>query len=410
MVRANLLNLTPPAKNEFSFDIVNTTDVTALDNSNNSVNAGSADPNSGTEGEIDTEVEVTSVGNIFVTEYESSPSKDKQSIYWGQTGVAVSQFNVRTAKEAFFIDRFNLVSADAADAKNNVKNVYLRYLDKNGSTVTTLAQPLNSAASVSFSFTGDARPYVPKDTSRQVTVLIDTVNTHQDGATSNVDFAMNFSGGATDEFKATGEGSLTQVEGNDTTGDDTNSVTATNKVFAYRSFPKFTNIVLPDGAATANSVVGKFTITAMGYDVLFGTTAAASGTLTFDTVSSGQAAAADPTFTLYDDVTGQILDTAVFTLDTTQNASLSFATFTNALNVTGGTSKTIRVEGDLTGFNRPANNTIGRAADHFQLVLRDEAGVILWVDKSGADANLDQSNTAGYIDNLPFGGPNMTGQ
>ena len=77
LVRVDLLNLTPPTMDEFSFDIVATTDVTALDNSNNSVNAGGiALPNSLVAGEIDTEGLVTSVGNIFVAGDESSPPQD----------------------------------------------------------------------------------------------------------------------------------------------------------------------------------------------------------------------------------------------------------------------------------------------------------------------------------------------
>ena len=242
-----------------------------------------------------------------------------------------------------------------------------------------------------------------------ITVKIDTVDNHQNGATSNVDFAMNFSGGASNEFEAVGEGSFSVINGNDTTDDNTDSVTVTNKVLVYRSFPKFTNIVLPDGTATANAVVGKFTITAMGGDVLFNINPAASGTITFDTVASGQVASADPKFTLYDDATGQVLASETYDIDTV-NASLSFSNFLNALSITGGQSRTLRVQGDLSGFNRQGSSTAGTAADHFMLVLQDEASVIKWVDAAGANADLDQANAAGYIKNLPFNGPNMTGQ
>ena len=409
VVRVNLLNLTPPTKDEFSFDIAATTDVTAVDSSGNSVNAGTATPNGATS--ITTETLVTGAGTIEVTEYDSSPSKDKQALYWGQTGAAVSAFRLRTTKEGFFINTFNLVSADSADAKNNTKNVYLEYQDKNGNTLVSTKQSLNSDASVSFGFSANSgtRPYIPKDASRVITVKIDTVDNHQNGATSNVDFAMNFSGGASNEFEAVGEGSFSVINGNDTTDDNTDSVTVTNKVLVYRSFPKFTNIVLPDGTATANAVVGKFTITAMGGDVLFNINPAASGTITFDTVASGQVASADPKFTLYDDATGQVLASETYDIDTV-NASLSFSNFLNALSITGGQSRTLRVQGDLSGFNRQGSSTAGTAADHFMLVLQDEASVIKWVDAAGANADLDQANAAGYIKNLPFNGPNMTGQ
>lgn len=348
-------------------------------------------------------------GNIFVTEDDSSPSRQKNSLYWGQTGAAVSSFKVRAINEGFYINKFSLTSADIDDAKANVNNIYLEYKDKNGSTLVSTKQSLNSNALVSFTFTSDSRPYIPKDQSRQITVKIDTTNSHSSGATSGVDFAINFSGASSNEFDAIGENSLTKIGGNDTTNNDTDNIAVTNKSIIYRSFPKFTNIVLSDGATTPNAVVGKFTITAMGYDVLFSTAGADFGSIIFDTVASGQATQADPTFTLYDDATGEIMDSATYDIDTV-NASLSFNSFSNALNIPGGSSKTLRVQGDLSGFNRQGSSTAGTAADHFMLLLQDEAGVIKWVDSAGADANLSQSNTTGYIKNLPFNGPNMVGQ
>jgi hypothetical protein len=186
----------------------------------------------------------------------------------------------------------------------------------------------------------------------------------------------------------------------------------TNKSYVYRAYPKFTTVSLPDGASSGQAVVGKFTITAMGAsgsEVLFGTTAAGSGSMIFDTLASGQVAVADPTITLYDDATGTILDTAVFDVDV-NNASVSFNSFAVALSIPAGTSKTVRVVGDLSAHNRPANNTIGRAADYFQLILQDEASVVAWVDGAGSDTVGDAVNVAGYIDNLPAYGPRMTGQ
>ena len=75
-----------------------------------------------------------------------------------------------------------------------------------------------------------------------------------------------------------------------------------------------------------------------------------------------------------------------------------------------GKYRTFRVQGDLSGFTRQGSSTAGTAADHFMLVLQDETSVIKWVDAAGANADFDQANTAGYIKNLPFNGPNMTGQ
>jgi hypothetical protein len=407
LVRANLLNLAPPTEHWFGFDIAATTDVTAVDSSNNSVNAGNEDPNGA--GNLTTAVNYTSAGTIYVSEYESSPSKSKHSVYWGQAGVTLAQFKVRTVNEGFYIETFNLVATSGYETydKNNVKNVYLSYLDKNGNTVTSSGQSLNTATvpSVSFGFSGDSRPYIPADSSRVITVKVDTINTYAQGGTSGVPIKLSFSGVNTDEFKAIGEGSQATASGN--TRGQTAGVSPTNGAYVYRSFPKIVAVSIANGPTSGNSVIGKFDITAMGYDVLFGTTDAASSSLIFDTLSSGslsQAAA-----TLYEDSTNLILDTG--TLDSAaNNASLSFSQFTNALSIPGGTTKRVRVEANLSTFNDPVNTSTGLGADYFQLILQDQANVIKWVDSASADANGDAANVAGYLETLPAYGPYLTAQ
>ena len=78
LVKANLLNLAAPTKHWFGFDIVNTTDVTAVDSSNNTVNAANEDRNGGAS--ITTAVNVVDAGYLFVTEHDDSPSKQKNSL------------------------------------------------------------------------------------------------------------------------------------------------------------------------------------------------------------------------------------------------------------------------------------------------------------------------------------------
>ena len=408
LVKANLLNLNAPSKKYFSFDINATTDVTAVDSSNNTVNAAAADPNGGAD--ITTAVQVTNSGAIFVTEDLSSPSKAKNSLYWGQTGFTATQLKIRGTNEPFLVDKITIDSADGTDAKNNVKNVYLEYKNEAGTTVTTSPQPLDTNASTSFSFSGDNRPYVPQDSYTIVSVKIDTIATNAAGATSGVDFAMNFDGSSTAVFEATGKGSLTKIYGNDVTDDDTNEIAMANKMYVYRAFPKFTAVSIADGSTSGSSVIGKFDITAMGLsgsaEVLFSTTAAASGTMTFDTLSSGSLATAI-SGTLYNDADGTILDTA--SLGTAaNNASLSFTSFDSALTIAAGQTKRIRIEADLSSFNDTANSTTGLGADYFQLILRDQADVIKWVDGSGALTTSDKSNVAGYVKNLPISGPYLT--
>ena len=401
LVKANLLNLAAPTKHWFGFDIVNTTDVTAVDSSNNTVNAANEDRNGGAS--ITTAVNVVDAGYLFVTEHDDSPSKQKNSLYWGQTGVTVSQFKLRSTNEAFLVDKITVDSADATDAKNNVAAVYLEYKNEAGTTVTTSAQPLDSNASTSFSFSGTNRPYVPKDSYTVVSVKIDTIGTYAAGATSGVDFAMNFDGSAAAAFEATGAGSMAKVYGDDTTNDDTNVVVMTNKNYIYRAFPKFTVVSIPDGSTSGSSVIGKFDITAMGGEVKFGTTDAASGSLLFDTLSSGSLATAINA-TLYEDASNTILDTASLG-SAANNASLSFNSFGNSLTIAAGGTKRIRVEADLSSFNDPVNTSSGLGADYFQLILQDQTAVVTWVDGAGSDTVGDASNVAGYLSPLPAKGP-----
>ena len=401
LVKANLLNLAAPTKHYFGFDIVNTTDVTAVDSSNNTVNAANEDRNGGAS--ITTAVNVVDAGYLFVTEHDDSPSKQKNSLYWGQTGVTVSQFKLRSTNEAFLVDKITVDSADATDAKNNVAAVYLEYKNEAGTTVTTSAQPLDSNASTSFSFSGTNRPYVPKDSYTVVSVKIDTIGTYAAGATSGVDFAMNFDGSAAAAFEATGAGSMAKVYGDDTTNDDTNVVVMTNKNYIYRAFPKFTVVSIPDGSTSGSSVIGKFDITAMGGEVKFGTTDAASGSLLFDTLSSGSLATAINA-TLYEDASNTILDTASLG-SAANNASLSFNSFGNSLTIAAGGTKRIRVEADLSSFNDPVNTSSGLGADYFQLILQDQTAVVTWVDGAGSDTVGDASNVAGYLSTLPAKGP-----
>jgi hypothetical protein len=410
LVRANLLNLAPGSYPYFSFDIADpATDVTAIDSSSNTVNpSATTGPNTTTPSVL---VTYSSAGSIYVTEYESSPSLTKHSVYWGQTGVTLAQFKVRTVNEGFYITRFNLKSGDNATStaavKANIKNVYLSYLDKNGNTVTTSGQPLNADTlpSTSFGFSGDARPYIPADTSRVISVKVDTNGTYAQGATSGVKVALDFSGGAADEFQAVGEGSQATK-----TGTSVTDIPATNPVYVYRSFPKIAAVSMPNGATSGQVVVGKFDITAMGYDVLFGKTDAASGTLKFDSLSSGSIGTSSPSFTLYDDAANTALTAATTINANTKNASVSFTTFTTAFSIPANTTKRIRVTGDLSRFLTPVNTTSGLGADYFQLILQDESNVIKWVDSHGADANGDAANVAGYLETLPAYGPWLTGQ
>jgi hypothetical protein len=412
LVRVDLLNLAAATIDTFTFDIAATTDITALDKNSQTVNAGTATPN----GAANPTVAQTfaDAGTILVTEYDSSPSKQKNTLYWGQTGASVAQFKIRTVNEAFYLDKLNFMAstsdgltATGTNAKANINAIHLEYKDENGSVLTRSGTiNADTIPSVSFAFSGAARPYVAKNDYALVTVKVDTVDSYAAGATSAVATGIAFSGAAADEFEATGAGSGTKIYGAVTGTSETVDVFATNSIYVYRSFPKFTAVSMPNGATSGQAVIGKFDITAMGYDVLFSTTEA---TLSFDTLSSGSGTTSAAA-TLYDDATGQVLDTGTLDPDT-QNASISFYQFgTSAFNVPAGTTKRVRVEADLSSYVTPVNTSSGLGADYFQLILQDEAGVVGWVDASGSGAADPMQNIAGYINTLPAYGPYLKGQ
>ncbi|MDO8717133.1 MAG: hypothetical protein Q7J73_10075, partial [Dehalococcoidales bacterium] len=416
LVRVNLSTNEPAAaKDFFSFDIVATTDVTALDSSDSTINASAASvaPNGTTSPNVD--VGVTAAGTLAVAAAPGNPTV--KSLYWGQTGAEASRFRFTATNEAFYLD--NLVfeatnPGEVTDFKANVKKVTMSYKNQAGTTLTAIALP-NSTGSVSFGLNGLGadRPYVPKDSSLDVSLSYE-LKIRTDGATGNdadneASFSLDFDGGdaPTTDFKAIGAGSGTTLAA-DATG--IADVAGTN-MYTYRVFPKFTNLSTSSGgnAIGGNKEVVRFTITAMGLpdSKLFfdGGTNLASGTIIFDVVASGQANSnMELVFYGADDnlVYGtDDLDAAQGPLGVNDIASLSFGTSQTGrdLEISGGESKTIYATTTFAGF---ATN-----GDSFQLVLRDEAGQVKWVSNSDVN-DSGTSSIANALQLLPLNGTSFT--
>jgi len=419
-VKVNLGNNSLANTDYFAFDIAATTDVTALDNSSKTVNAGNEDPNQPTALQPGTVVTVTDAGSMSVAIAPATPAD--HSVYWGQTGDEIGRWRFTGTNEGFFIETAQFDEDDAgqeAAVTGNVKTVYLEYKNKDGSTVTK-SSTFNSAASVSFGFTGVDRPYVPKDGSLDVIMKAD-FKTKAEGATNNLVFDIEFqgdSGTGTNTFRAVGEGSGTVLQGNSDNITDQEQTTA---VRVYRVYPEFAMTVPASTKLTTNDPVLTFTITAKGLPdskLLFDNQAVASGSIRFEVVASGVGTSADTAFTVRDAGDSSIFDTGTITNApvTSPHASLSIDFGNKDLEISGGSSKTLQVYLDsITDFNTPLNTSAGVGADYFQLVLRDEVdgtnAVVAWVaNSSGTTTDLDTAMTAGFLRLLPMAGYQFTAQ
>ncbi len=413
----------------YAFDIAATTDVTAIDDSSNSVTPTTVGKN-GTTNPTNT---LTVKGSGSMTLSQSPDSPVKAAAYWGQTDVPFSKFRLTSTNEGQYIERLTIaasVSGEATDAKANVKKVKLTYKNKAGATLTS-EQLFTSGASANFGWTGDTRPYVPKDSNMDISVSAD-LRTSAEGATQDtglapvffsLDLSDKYDGSFTNGFKAVGEGS-----GEVLNGDSTNiaDVLGKNDKYVYRVFPKVDMISLASPYLLLGTPdVFKFTVTAMGLSdskLLFDnqdTTNFASGSIKFEVVSSGEyvvgGSAYSTSFEVYDESNVEV-DSGTLTAQDAKaafNASLTFNFGADAddvgedVEITGGQSKTFRIVITNPNTNYSKTSATGRAADYLQIILRDdEASLIKWVGNStGSTADLDSASTNGYLRNLPANGP-----
>lgn len=391
-------NATSGSSDFFGFDINTTTDVSAVDSNSSTVNAGNSDPNSNTTETV--AVTVSNAGTIAIAAAPASPITEAK--YWGQADTEFLRVRARSTNEAFLVERLNLFNLGdtKADVLANIDSLKLTYTNKAGQTLTAVGG-LNqdTRPSLSFAFTGDNRPYIPKDSSTDFIVTA-TLKTKGQGATSEVNFSVDFSGGAADEFRAVGEGSGNVIEGN-TSGSTIDNLSG-NNMYVYRVFPKIEQISLASSTPIGSKDVLKFKITAMGLSdskLLFDDPS--SSGLKFEAVASGKADA-DMAIYLYDADTGTMYASQQSQTNSVQdsptvNSSISFTDWEQDVEISGGQSKTFRVEVSFQNFTD--------TNDYFQLVMRDEDGQITYVD--GARSGEDQmvTNVSGVFKSLPMNGP-----
>lgn len=413
LVKADLSsNATSGSSDVFSFDIAATTDVTALDSASKTVNAGNVGVNGGTS--ATNIVTVSNGGTMSVALAPSNPTK--KAVYWGQNDVLFTSYRFRANDEAFLIERLNIVTASGgevvASAIANIDVVKVKYTNKAGSTVTQTGSLDATTGSVSFAFTGDNRPYVPKDSSTDIEIYSNIkaksgrTGTALSTLGSEEMFSLDISNGQDDEFRAVGDGSGTTLSNADLAD---SGKSKGNDHMVFRVFPEFIQDSLSASEPLGTKDVLKFTIKAHGLSdarLLFDDNA--SAIIRFEIVASG-GTSSNMTARLYDVATSEQL--ASQTVSAAQapgtRASVAFDSWDKDVEIAGGSQKSFRVELGFTNFVDKS--------DYLQLILNDGDGsaVVRYVDgaKSGEDNTVqlgavnNSQSPAGFWRLLPMNGP-----
>lgn len=393
---------TPGTIDMFKFDIAGATDVSATDQNSSTINSNNLI--NGTATTFTTNVQVGSVGTLATAASPDNPTKN--AVYWGQADAPFSKFRLTSTNEGFYVERLNVKGTTGSTAATNIDSVKLTYKDKAGDTLTS-SGALNSAGSISFAFSGDTRPYVPKDNTLDVAVSATMATANELYRATGVNFTLDLSGGGavgTDEFRAVGEGSGSVVDASGI------SAVSGQTMYVYRSFPKFTGLAVSDPNATISvgAELYRFRVDAMGSatdgaTVFFdGPSTAGSGSIKFAVLASGE-----NTNTLVLEMRDTSDNSQVGTATMTANAgpllsaaSASFLFDIKDIEIPAGQSKTFVLKvTTVTGFAKPANTNAGRAADFVQILLRDESqgGLIGWTDKGGTSRIESNTSVQGIL-------------
>jgi len=415
LVKTNLSsNPTSGSNDYFSFDIDATTDVTAIDNSGQTVNSGNADPNASTN--PTNVVTVSSAGTLALSAASANPIK--KAVYWGQNDALFTVYRVRSTDEAFLIERLNVTTASGsevvASATNNIDQVSMKYKTKaqvGTSFTTTAVGALDSATgSVSFAFTDANRPYVPKDSSTDIEFYANIrpkagrTGTALSTLGSEVEYSLDWSNGQDDEFRAVGEGSGTVLTNADIT--DSEKIKG-NDHRTYRVFPEFIQETVTAGSPVGTKDVLRFTIKAHGLTdsrLLFDDRPSAA--IRFEVIASG-GAASNMTARLFDVTSGEQYASATVTSAQVSSAgsraSVTFDEWDKDVEIAGGSQKTFRVQ---MGFVNFVDKN-----DSFQIVLNESDANVIFRYVDGAKSNegnmvtLSGGKTNGFWRLLPMEGP-----
>jgi hypothetical protein len=211
---------------------------------------------------------VAAFGTLAIDAASDTP--DKSLVVMGTADNEVSKFKLTGTNEGWYLQTFSVVLDDGngidTEDRDNFSAVKLKYQTQaqwgtSNWTIST-GKTFGSTASLAFSFSGSDRIYVPKDDDSFVSILA-SIDSYDGGAgaKSKVPFKMYDIDGSTSSFLAYGAQSgkqLTSVTTNNSASTDY------NLHFVTRSKPVFAKV-----SSTATNELARFTITAVGYDVIF---------------------------------------------------------------------------------------------------------------------------------------------
>ncbi len=273
------------------FDLVDVSaDVSAIDKDGNTVEAtgDASNPLAAT-----VNYGVASYGSLAIDGASDTP--DKSLVVMGTNDNEVSKFKLTGTSEAWYVETFSVLLNDGQESgeadtanRDNFSAVKIKYQTEaqygTSNWTVSAGQGFGATASLAFNFSGTNRIYVPKDNDTYVTVLASIAGYDGgSGAKSKVPFKLIDIDGSTSSLKAYGAQSGSQLTSYTT---DNAAETDINLHFVTRSKPVFAKV-----SSTATNELARFTITAVGGDVIFDGTSGteadiASAALRFDVVAS----------------------------------------------------------------------------------------------------------------------------
>lgn len=293
LVKSNVSSIGPTVAAGFdmiSFDIdAAATDITSQDKDANDITETGNDVNGATDPNV--AIALYNYGSVTVAKATDTPLQSILTM--GSTNNEVSKFKLTGSVEAFSVETFS-IDLDAAADRDNFTGVALKYQTEaqSGTSDWTVSSKKTFAdeATLSFAFTGSARPYVPKDDSSYITALVD-VDAYSGGLGADAgDYSYFAAATDTDEFKAYGAKSGYLV---------TSVTEPTQTDFAYHYIFRSRPVFAKKAWSGDINELARFSVTAQGYDVTFDGTDSAnlgffsladvpvSAALEFDVIASG---------------------------------------------------------------------------------------------------------------------------
>lgn len=328
-----------------------------------------------------TPVVATKIVNEGILSASLSPSSPSlHTAYWGQQKDTIGVWRLTAKDEGFFVDKITFGDASLVA---NVKELSVRYKNRSGTEYTRTAS-LASTGKATFGFVGVVRPFVPADSTLDMTITANYKTETDGGATNGTSMVAAL---LPDSFHAVGLASGTII-----TAYSPYTPVLGSRFKIYQAFPYFKNIELPSNRLMVGEDVLRFNVGAVGLPDARVTFIQGNITpLTFDLRTDGNLSAMQ--FSLRDE-NGTLLDRGSVS---SYNGGSIIVTFSlSGMEILGGQAKTLHLTLDELG-----------GATYAQVMLPDEINRIRWTTGNGPEYTVFGSEP-GYLYFLPITGPYLT--